>query len=86
MKKKILIGLVALLGITLSGCNMELLDTTYNFSKVHIYETGCCYDITSWTDYENGEQLQVNLEGYGKILISSYSCFLVVDECPICDK
>lgn len=54
----------------MSGCgNYNLIDTTYEFHKVHIYETDKCYEIKSWTDYD-GEQLQVDMKDYGVILIS----------------
>ena len=83
--KKLLLGLLLVFTLTLTGCNKQLIDLNYSYKKVHIYETNTCYDISSWTDYEDGEQLQVHIKGKGKILISSTSCFLVEDKCPICD-
>lgn len=83
--KKLLLGLLLVSSLTLTGCNKQLVDLNYRYSKVHIYETDTCYEISSWTDYEDGEQLQVHIKGKGKILISSTSCFLVEDKCPICD-
>ena len=83
--KKLLLGLLLVFTLTLTGCNKQLIDWNYSYKKVHLYETGTCYEISSWRDYENGEQLQVHIKGKGKILISSMSCFLVEDKCPICD-
>jgi hypothetical protein len=83
--KKLLLGLLLVFTLTLTGCNKQLIDLNYSYKKVHIYETNTCYDISSWTDYEDGEQLQVHIKDKGKILISSTSCFLVEDKCPICD-
>lgn len=83
--KKLLLGLLLVFTLTLTGCNKQLIDLNYSYKKVHLYETDTCYDISSWTDYEEGEQLQVHIKGKGKILISSTSCFLVEDKCPICD-
>ena len=83
--KKLLLGLLLVFTLALTGCNKQLIDWNYSYKKVHIYETNTCYDISSWTDYEDGEQLQVHIKGKGKILISSMSCFLVDDKCPICD-
>ena len=84
--KKLLLGLLLVLTlIGLTGCNKQIFDFNNSFKKVHLYETNCCYEINSWRDYENGEQLQVHITGKGKILISSTSCFLVEDKCPICD-
>jgi hypothetical protein len=85
MKRIKLLGLLLVSSLALTGCNKQLVDLNYRYTKVHIYETNTCYDISSWTDYEDGEQLQVHIKGKGKILISSTSCFLVEDKCPICD-
>lgn len=85
MKRIKLLGLLLVSSLALTGCNKQLVDLNYRYNKVHIYETNTCYDISSWTDYEDGEQLQVHIKGKGKILISSTSCFLVEDKCPICD-
>lgn len=85
MKKLLTSVLLVLTLIGLTGCNKQLIDWNYSYKKVHIYETNTCYDISSWTDYADGEQLQVHIKGKGKILISSTDCFLVEDKCPICD-
>jgi hypothetical protein len=83
--KKLLLGLLLVFTLTLTGCNKQIFDFDNSFKKVHLYETDCCYEINSWRDYEDGEQLQLDIKGKGKILISSMSCFLVDDKCPICD-
>lgn len=83
--KKLLLALLLTLSLTLTGCNKQIFDFDYSFKKVHLYETDCCYEINSWKDYEGGEQLQLDIKGKGKILVSSVSCFLVEDKCPICD-
>lgn len=83
--KKLLLALLLTLSLTLTGCNKQIFDFDYSFKKVHLYETGCCYEINSWKDYEGGEQLQLDIKGKGNILVSSVSCFLVEDKCPICD-
>lgn len=82
--KKLLLGLLLVFTLTLTGCNKQLIDWNYSYKKVHLYETNTCYEIESWKDYD-GEQLQVHIKDKGKILISSMSCFLVDDKCPICD-
>lgn len=83
--KKLLLGLLLVCTLALTGCNKQIFDFDNSFKKVHLYETDCCYEINSWRDYEDGEQLQLDIKGKGKILISSTSCFLVDDKCPICD-
>lgn len=80
--RTMLLGIVL---ISLTGCNKQIIDLDYKFNKAHIYETNKCYEIDSWKDYD-GEQLQIDIKGYGKIVISNVDCFLVKDKCPICDK
>lgn len=85
MKAKLLLMLLCITSLSLVGCNKQIMDFDYKFEKVHIYETNSCYEIKSWKDYE-GEQLQLDIKDYGKVLISNLDCFLVKDKCFICDN
>ena len=69
MKKKLLIG-IATLGLMcagLTGCgNMQMLDTTYSFEKAIIsLPNGEVIEgeVESWTDFEDGDQIQVKING-----------------------
>lgn len=85
MKKiRMSMALAAAALLSLGGCNKQLFDTNYKFDKVHIYETGKCYDISSWTDFEDGDQIQVTIVGKGACVFHSSSIVLVADKCPIC--
>lgn len=75
--------------ITSTGCNYQAIDLDYNFKKVHMALDGehyQCYDIKSWRDFEDGEQIQIDITGYGKIITSSFNATLIKDKCPYCDK
>ena len=93
-KRRILIYILAaviifVILVTSVGCNYQAFDLDYNFKKVHMTLDGenyQCYDIESWRDYGDGEQLQIDVKGYGKILTSSYNAILIKDKCPYCDK
>ena len=86
MKKFIVkLAVAAALLPGLSGCNKTVFDTSYVFDKVHLYETGKCYKIKEWKDYE-GEQLQVKLEDDTVVLTSAQKAMLIKGNCPICDK
>ena len=88
MKKVLSLLSFVLLSVFLTSCNYEILDVQYKFNKVHATFDGenyQCYEIKSWTDYE-GEQIQVDIKGYGKVLLSSYNSILVEDKCPYYDK
>ena len=80
--KKILFGLLCLV---LCSCNYQYLEFNYSYKKAHLYENNKCYEISSWRDYEDGEQIQLDIKDYGIILTSAYNCLLIADKCPICD-
>ena len=67
MKKILAITLISiLLAATLSSCNKQIFDTTYSFDKAIIsLPNGEIIEgkIDSWTDYEDGDQIQVKING-----------------------
>lgn len=71
------IGLVAMLIITiliLSSCNKQLVDFTYNFDRAIVYlPNGEVVDgkVSSWKDYEDGDQIQVVISGKTYLVHSS---------------
>ncbi len=75
--KKILAMLMItlLLTATLSGCgNKQFFDTTYTFNKAIIsLPNGKVVEgqIDSWTDYEDGDQIQVKIDGITYLVHSS---------------
>lgn len=75
--KKILVTLIItlLLVITLSGCgNKQIFDTTYKFDRAIIsLPNGEIIEgkIDSWTDYEDGDQIQVVIGGVVYLVHSS---------------
>lgn len=76
MKKKILavLGLAGVVCVLCSGCNKQLLDTTYSYERVIIYlPNGEVVEgkVQSWTDYEDGDQLQVKIGGKQYLVHSS---------------
>ena len=78
MKK--IAALALLIGVTLTGCNKQIVDLNYKFNRAIIYlPNGEVIEgrVESWKDYE-GEQLQVKIDGV-VYLISSYNCVLIKD-------
>jgi hypothetical protein len=74
--KKILATLIIMLLLvaTLSGCNKQLFDTTYSFDRAIIsLPNGQVVDgkVDSWTDYEDGDQIQVKINGITYLVHSS---------------
>lgn len=71
--KTIIIALIA--AMTLAGCgNRALFDTTYTFDRAIIsLPDGTIIDgkVQSWTDYEDGDQIQVKIDGTTYLVHSS---------------
>lgn len=73
--KNIKIALIALVALlTLTACNYQMLDTTYRFDRAIIsLPDGSVVEgkVESWIDYEDGDQLQVKVDGVTYLLHSS---------------
>ncbi|MBR4377307.1 MAG: hypothetical protein IKP50_00255 [Bacilli bacterium] len=78
MKIKSILSIIALT-VLLTGCNKQVVDFNYTFNYAIIQlpngEIVQGY-VESWTDYEDGEQLQVKIDGV-TYLCSSYNCVLM---------
>lgn len=82
MKKLISICAGLVLAFSMSACgNQTLFDTTYTFDKVQIrMMDGSVVDgeVKSWTDFENGDMLQVTVNG--KTYLTHSSNVVLIDE------
>ena len=78
MKKIIAILLVVIVALSLAlittGCNKQLMDLTYSYEYAIIgLPNGESVEgkVTSWTDFEDGDQIQVKIEGKTYLVHSS---------------
>ena len=76
MKKRVItiLSIVTIIGVVLTGCNKQLIDTTYSFDKAIIeLQNGEIVEgkIQSWNDYEDGDQIQVKIDGKTYLVHSS---------------
>ena len=76
--KKVIALLLAVIGVLaallLSGCNKQMLDLTYSYEYAIIgLPNGEVVEgkVSSWTDYEDGDQLQVKINGKTYLVHSS---------------
>ena len=74
MKKSlsILLALVTILALT--GCNKQMVDLTYSYERAIIcLPNGEIVEgrVSSWTDFEDGDQIQVRIEGKTYLVHSS---------------
>lgn len=64
----------------LSGCgNKQIFDTTYTFTRAIIsLPDGTVIDgkVESWKDYEDGDQIQVKIDGVTYLVHSSNICLI----------
>lgn len=78
MKKVFLLFLSMMV---LTGCgNKDLFDTNYTYNKAVInLQNGETIevDIKQWTDYDDGEQIQIIAKDGTVYLTSSYNCTLI---------
>ena len=81
MKKIIamLLAIIAILSITLlSGCNKQIMDLTYSYEYAIIgLPNGEVVEgkVSSWTDFEDGDQLQIRIDGKTYLV---HSCNVVL--------
>lgn len=74
--------------VAATSCNKQIIDTTYKFDRAIISlpdgstVTG---SVTSWTDYEDGDQIQVTINGH-TYLVHSANVVLIKDWERISDK
>ena len=74
MKKTIAFIIAAVLLLMLAGCNYDLIDTTYKYDRAVIeLPTGEIIDgkVQNWRDYEDGDQIQVEIDGVTYLVHSS---------------
>ena len=78
MKKKIAIiltiVLVAALMLVMTACNKQMVDLTYSYERAILcLPNGEIVEgrVTSWTDFEDGDQIQVRIEGKTYLVHSS---------------
>lgn len=77
MKKLLALMLVVIVVLStalLSGCNKQMLDLTYSYEYAIIaLPNGEVVEgkVTSWTDYEDGDQLQIKIAGKTYLVHSS---------------
>lgn len=88
MKKEIIRGCIAygailiaaaVISALFASCNKQVFDTTYTFDTAIIYVGGewITVDVDSWTDYEDGDQIQVKAKDGTSYLVHSNNITLI---------
>lgn len=81
MKKLSILAIAVLLMCSLTGCNKQLIDTTWLYENAILsLPNGEIVEgkVTSWTDFEDGDQIQVKINGK-QYLVHSSNIALISD-------
>lgn len=74
MKKVIALILVLAALFTMAGCNKQMVDLTYSYERAILsLPNGEIVEgkVSSWTDFEDGDQIQVRIDGKTYLVHSS---------------
>ncbi len=75
MSKKLICLALAILSLLIfAGCNRQLIDTNFYFNRAILQlPNGEVIDgkVTSWRDYDDGDQIQVTMNGVTYLVHSS---------------
>ena len=74
MKKIIALILMLTLALGITGCNKQLVDLTYSYERaILVLPNGEVVEgrVSSWTDFEDGDQIQVKIDGKTYLVHSS---------------
>ena len=77
--KKLIVGALLIGSLLITSCNYQVVDLTYNYNYAYIQlQNGEVIEgmVDAWRDYDDGEQLQVQIDGI-VYLTSSYNCTLI---------
>ena len=74
MKKLTALVLALTLMILMTGCNKQMVDLTYSYERAILsLPNGEVIEgkVSSWTDFEDGDQIQVRIDGKTYLVHSS---------------
>ena len=74
MKKLTALVLALILMILMAGCNKQMVDLTYSYERAILsLPNGEVIEgkVSSWTDFEDGDQIQVRIDGKTYLVHSS---------------
>ena len=74
MKKLTALVLALILVFLMAGCNKQMVDLTYSYERAILsLPNGEIIEgkVSSWTDFEDGDQIQVRIDGKTYLVHSS---------------
>lgn len=79
--KRFYVCIAAVAALALTGCNASVIDTTWKYDKaIIVLPNGTVVEgeVTKWTDFEDGDQLQIEIDG--KTYLTHASNVVLVSE------
>lgn len=82
MKKFIILAISIVTLFVLNSCNKTIVDTTYTFDKavINLGEEYITINVKSWTDYQDGDQIQVTSTDGITYLVHSSNITLIKEK------
>lgn len=82
MKKFIVFAVSIVALFVLNSCNKTIVDTTYTFDKaiINLGEEYITVNVKSWTDYQDGDQIQVTADDGTTYLVHSSNITLIKEK------
>jgi hypothetical protein len=79
MRKFIILAVSIVSLFILNSCNKTIVDTTYTFDKaiINLGEEYITINVKSWTDYQDGDQIQVTADDGTTYLVHSSNITLI---------
>lgn len=77
--KKYFIIFVCLIALCFSGCNKQIVDLTYNYNQAIVKLPNgeiISGELQSWADFEDGDQIQIKINGTTYLVHSSNVCLI----------
>lgn len=82
MRKIIILTVSVVTLCILNSCNKTIVDTTYTFDKaiINLGEEYITIKVKSWTDYQDGDQIQVTADDGTTYLVHSSNITLIKEK------
>ncbi len=74
----IIVTIISIMVLCLVGCNKQLVDLKLKFTRAYVKvgEDWVDVEVSKWSDYEDGDQLQLILSDGTILLVHSNNCIL----------
>ena len=79
----VIIGICGVFMLSVTSCNKQIIDTTYSFDRAIIQISNdevIDVEISSWTDYEDGDQIQIKSKDGTTYLVHSSNVTLIKEK------